>query len=364
MNLKTLLKPFCLYLLLFLCANTVLAQTKSANSSAETIRVGIAGSEPFVFDDSNSGIALEIWDEIADKKSWAYEFVRFESVDDALLALDKSSVDMVVGPISITAKRLETMRFSQPFYNSSISIISRTNKHNFWSKIKPFFSIKLLLAVGAFLILLAFVGFFLWLAERKESPEQFSKEPLKGIGSGMWLAIVTMSTTGYGDKAPITLMGRIISGLWMVISIIFATSMVAGIASVLTLSSIEHSTVSSIEQLAGRKAATISGSPSEEFLRKTKAKVIGVVNLEKGIEKLENKEVDAVIFDRPQLLYFLKNTEKEFLYISKAEYYKQGYGFAFPVNSVLIFEVNRTLLELAESQKLDEIIHAYIERDE
>ncbi|GJQ58914.1 MAG: ABC transporter substrate-binding protein [Candidatus Scalindua sp. AMX11] len=359
--LKSLLKPFFLFLILIFCADPIMAQTKTAGVETETLRVGIAGSKPFVFDESETGISLDIWEKIAKKKSWSYEYVSFENVNDAL---SKGGVDLVVGPISITAKRLETMQFSQPFYNSSISIISRMDNRGIWQIIKPLFSIKLLLAIGSFLIILAIVGSFLWIAERKKSPEQFPHDPLKGIGTGMWLAIVTMSTTGYGDRAPITLIGRIIAGLWMVISIIFATSMVAGIASILTLSTLESTTVSTIEQLSGRKAATISGSPSEEFLIKTKVKVIGVDNLDEAIEKLESKDVDAVVFDRPQLLYFLKNNVRENLYIGKAEYYKQGYGFAFPVNSQLILDVNRTLLKLAENQEIEKIIHTYIQKDE
>ncbi|KHE93291.1 MAG: transporter substrate-binding domain-containing protein [Candidatus Scalindua rubra] len=361
MMIKSLLKPFFLFLTLIFCANPIMAQTETAGVQTETLRVGIAGSKPFVFDESKTGISLDIWEKIAKKKSWSYEYVSFKNVNDAL---SKGNVDLVVGPISITARRLESMQFSQPFYNSSISIISRIDNHSIWQTIKPLFSIKLLMAVGIFLLILAIVGSFLWLAEHKKSPEQFPHDPLKGIGAGMWLAIVTMSTTGYGDKAPVTLMGRIITGLWIVISIIFATSMVAGIASTLTLSTIGSTTVSSIEQLSGRKAATISGSPSEEFLSKTKAKVISVNNLDEAIEKLESNDVDAVIFDRPQLLYFLKDNKKENLYISKAEYYKQGYGFAFPVNSRFILDVNRTLLELAENQEIEKIIHTYIQKDE
>lgn len=359
-----ILKPLFINIMLLVLAINVQAQTNNFNNIKDTLVVGIAGSEPFVFGQQDRGIAVEIWDEIADKKSWNYKYVTYESVEDALHFLNRGNLDLVVGPISITSNRLENMRFSQPFYNSSISIISRIENRNLWQKIKPLFSLKLLIAIGAFLVILAIVGSLLWLAERKESPDQFPSSPLKGIGTGMWLAIVTMSTTGYGDKAPVTLMGRIISGAWMVISIIFATSMVAGIASILTLSTLDTTTISNIEQLSGRKAATILGSPSEDFMNKSNIQTVGVTNLNDGIEKLKNKDVDAVIYDRPQLLYYLKKNVTDELYISKAEYYKQGYGFAFPTNSELIFSVNRILLELAENQETERIINYYIKKDE
>lgn len=356
-------KQFVLILTLLFSANPILAQIDSINSTKK-LTIGIAGSKPFVFLESQQGIAIEIWEEIAEKKSLEYEYQAYNTVDEALSALKDKKVDIVVGPISITAKRAESMQFSQPFYNSSISILSRIENQSFWQKIKPLFSLKLLMAVGFFLIILAIVGTLIWLAERKNSPEQFSTDPLKGIGTGMWLAIVTMSTTGYGDKAPVSLMGRIITGIWMVVSIIFATTMVAGIASTLTLSSIETTTISNIVQLSGRKVATISRSSSEDFLIKTKAKVVITNKLEDAITKLENKEVDAVIFDRPQILFYLKDNKQDHLYISKAAYFKQGYGFAFLENSQLILDVNRTLLELAESQEIERIIHTYIKKDE
>lgn len=363
--LRIVLNYFFFYIAFVLCTLPSHAQTnKKSNNAKNTLTVGIAGSEPFVFNGKDKGIALEIWEKIAKKESWNYKYVPFENVNDALHQLNKGDLDLVVGPISITSQRVENMRFSQPFYNSSISIISRIEKQSLWQKIKPLFSFKLIMAVLIFLIILSIVGTFFWLAERKKSPEQFPKEPLEGIGTGMWLAIVTMSTTGYGDKAPITLLGRIIAGAWMVISIVFATSLVAGIASTLTMTSLGSTTISTIEQLSGRKAATISTSPSEEFLKKSKIEVVNENNLEEAIAKLKNKEVDAVVYDRPQLLYFLKNHTNENLHISKAEYYKQGYGFAFPLNSHLILDVNRALLELAENQELNRIIHYYIQKDE
>ncbi|SMO61020.1 amino acid ABC transporter substrate-binding protein, PAAT family [Saccharicrinis carchari] len=341
-------------------------QTKASIMPPDTLQVGIAGSAPFVFSKnaSTKGIAIEIWEHIAVKKDWGYKYQYYDNVEEAMNALSAGSIDLVVGPISITSKRLQNMSFSQPFYNSSLSILSRSDKPNLWEKVKPLFSIKLLMAVAVFLIILAIVGCLLWLAERKKSPEQFPKDPINGIGTGMWLAIVTMSTTGYGDKAPITVSGRIIAGSWMIISIIFATSMVAGIASTLTLSSLSTSTVTNVEQLSQRAAATISASPSARFLNEHKAQLHEVNSLDEAVSLLKSKKVDAVVYDRPQLLYYLKNNPDEDLYIAKAEYYKQGYGFAFPLNTALVYDVNRALLELAEGQETERIINYYLDKDE
>lgn len=346
--------------------NYSIAQLNKDSIATNTLLVGVAGSEPFVFDESASekGIAVELWEELADKKDWAYTYKYFETVDDANDQLEAGKIDAVVGPISITSDRVESSQFSQPFYNSSLAIVSRTDELTLWDKVKPFFSLNLLYAVFVFVFILAVVGTFLWAAERKASPDQFPSDPVHGIGTGMWLAIVTMTTVGYGDKAPVSLAGRIIAGTWMVVSIIFATSMVAGIASTLTLSSLGSSTISNIEELSGKKAATIDDSPSEHFLKENNVKPVTTESLEESMEKLKNEEVDAVVYDRPQLLFYISNHQNENYHIAKAEYYKQGYGFAFSLQSDLVYEVNRSLLELAEDQEVISIIEEYLDKDE
>jgi len=150
----------------------------------------------------------------------------------------------------------------------------------------------------------------------------------------------------------------------MIVSIIFATSMVAGIASTLTLSSLDGNVITNIEQLANRKVATISGSPSQAFLKENNTKVDLVLDLEAAIEKLNNKEVEAIVYDRPQLLYYQKSHKDDNLHISKAQYYKLGYGFAFPMNTEYLYYVNRALLELSEHQETNEIVNSYLDKDE
>ena len=217
-------------------------------------------------------------------------------------------------------------------------------------------TVQLLYALFVFLFILACVGTLLWLAERKASPEQFPHEPVKGIANGMWCAIVTMSTTGYGDIAPVTLMGRIGAGSWMIISILFATTMVAGIASSLTLSGLDKTVISSADQFQNRKIAVLNNSPGLDFVKEYNGKVVVIYKLEEGYKLLKNKEVDAVVFDRPQIQFFLeKNADKE-VTISNMEYEKQGCGLAYGPNFKMISKFNVDLLKFKEEGVLKDIV--------
>ena len=70
---------------------------------------------------------------------------------------------------------------------------------------------------------------------------------------------------------------------------------------------------------------------------------------------LDGQEVDAIVYDRPQLMYYINMQKDNDVELAKAAHYQKGYIFAFPEESNLIFKVNRTLLELAEDDQIAEI---------
>jgi voltage-gated potassium channel Kch len=53
------------------------------------------------------------------------------------------------------------------------------------------------------------------------------------VGLGIWWALQTVTTVGYGDVVPTTLAGRTIGGLVMVIGIAFISFVTAGVTSAL-----------------------------------------------------------------------------------------------------------------------------------
>jgi voltage-gated potassium channel len=71
--------------------------------------------------------------------------------------------------------------------------------------------LSVLLGFGILLLLAASLAYLL---ERSAQPDVFGSIP-----AALWWAIVTMTTTGYGDVVPQTVLGRMLSGVVMIIGI-------------------------------------------------------------------------------------------------------------------------------------------------
>ena len=58
------------------------------------------------------------------------------------------------------------------------------------------------------LIILLISSIALYFLERNAQPDTFGSIP-----DAIWWAVVTLTTTGYGDKVPVTLLGRLVAGI-------------------------------------------------------------------------------------------------------------------------------------------------------
>ncbi|CAH3015563.1 unnamed protein product [Porites evermanni] len=80
----------------------------------------------------------------------------------------------------------------------------------------------------------ALSGILVWILDSRSNPEQFPKRFWRGIFDGIWWAIVTMTTVGYGDKTPRSLLARLFAIVWMVSGIILLSMFTAQVSSRLT----------------------------------------------------------------------------------------------------------------------------------
>ena len=328
------------------------------------LKVGYAGSPPFVMhNETEEGIVIDIWKQIAFGLNEQYQLIEFPTVESGIAAIEKNELDILIGPITINSQRAALATFSQPYYNTELAILAPIVETTFWDRVKPFFSTTFLYAVIGLLIILTIVGFLFWLVEGRKSEDDYGKGAVRGIGSGVWLAVVTMTTVGYGDYAPRTPGGRFIMGAWMIISLILATSFVAGIATTFSQTNQEDQTITSLNHLDGKRVAVPNYKKIIDKIRDSDGIPVPVSDVADGYKLLLDKKVDALIYDEIPLSYTFEDKRRKDFVLSTKKIEPQYYGFLFPKNSTIKRRVDLQIIEMRESLQIMHIVEDWISRN-
>lgn len=263
------------------------AAASSSQASTDELRVVAAGGVPFVVGEAggSSGLSLDVWRAVADRARLDYSVAQASSVDAALSLVLAGQADVAVGPISITADRARRVAFSQPYFQAGLAILSRKELHPA-QLLAPFFSPAFAAGVAFLLCVLGLVGALIWLAERRSQTRAFPDAPGPGIATGIWFALVTMTTVGYGDFVPKSPLGRVVAAAWMLIAVLSLSSLTAGITSSLTLAKLETGSVQSIEQLRAQRVAAVRGSTGARFVHELRVRQVEVRDLEAAVDLL------------------------------------------------------------------------------
>lgn len=196
-------------LITIVCFLLVVTLTYNANAQDEPLRVAIKPLTPFVNYQENgsyTGFSIDLWNEIAARNGWVFEYVPLLTVEEVLDVVENGEADIGIAGISITREREERLDFSQPMFNSGLQIMVRTEGST--SSITQFISLitpQLLIIPGVMIIAIIAIGHVIWLVER--SNPDFPDEYLPGVGEGMWWA--ASSLIGGSDKMPRSAVGRI-----------------------------------------------------------------------------------------------------------------------------------------------------------
>ncbi|MGB3292476.1 MAG: transporter substrate-binding domain-containing protein [Phormidesmis sp.] len=325
------------------------AQTAIAPATADDetrFKVGTKEIFPFVFLDEEVpyGYSVDLWDKVASDLDIQTEWVRYDSVADLLSALSSRQIDAAIAGISITAEReAQGFDFSYPFYRSGLQIMVRKvtngplriaiNGLLSWNVWRP---LLLVMATSTA------VGISIWLLERRHN-DSFSENPIHGIGQGMWFAIVTLGTFGYGDITPIRLPGRLVAVLWMGVSFFVLADFIAS----LTVVQLAQRDLS-FQDLAGETVGVINSTTGEDYVRTQPVSLIEFDTFEGAIAALETGRIRALVHDYPTLRYVASNSPAKFELVGK-KLTQEDYGIAFSEAQAETIEAfNQEILSLQE----------------
>ena len=212
------------------------------DNGAATAVVGLTSAPPFAMRDAQGawqGIAVDLWRSVAAELGLQFEF-RELAIPELTAGLQQGEL-LAVATATASADREPLMEFSHPYYTSQLVIAVRSGPDGggrWLDLLRSFASVGLMKTAGALIGLLLLAGVLVWLIERRANPEQFSAAPRQGLGDGLWWAAVTMTTVGYGDKAPRTGLGRALGVVWMFAAIVLIALLTAQVTSSLTVSSL------------------------------------------------------------------------------------------------------------------------------
>lgn len=308
---------------------------------------------PLVIEENRQyqGFVIALWQEVSRRLNWSYEIEVAPSVNDLLDTVELGQAAIGIGGISITAEREERLDFSQPILQAGLQILVSRQQTSIWGQIQRtaigiFSSPTFYGAIGIFILILLLVAHLVWLLEHRHNPD-FPKRYGVGIWEAFWWAAVTVTTVGYGDKTPKRPLGKLVALLWMCAGYFVFGYFIASMTTIFTVDGLQG-TIRSLDDLRGRRVATVEATTAAEFLANTRTIPVEYANPQQMYEGLLRGEVTAIVYDAPVLQHYARHEGNGEVQLVGPTFQRQFYGFVFPLNSPYRTPVNVALLETME----------------
>lgn len=328
----------------------------------QTLRVGTKEIPPFVSIEPSTlpyGYSVELWQKIAKELALETEWVTYTSVPDLLAGVTADEVDVAIAGISITAQRESSgLDFSYPFYQSGLQLMvtkPRTTVETLasgmlqWHHLRPIF---LIFASSTI------VGGLIWLVERNHN-DHFSGNPIEGICQGIWFAVVTLGTFGYGDVTPTKFAGRFIATVWMGLSFFIVADFIAS----LTVYQLSESEMD-LDDLRGEPVGAIAGTTGEIFLQSQPVKLITYSDFETAVNALETSKIKGLIQDAPALQHFI-NLHPDSFELAGPLLTNEGYGIAVREGETELLEaIDQQILEYQQQGFLQQLYRKWFNKSD
>ena len=276
-----------------------------------------------------------------------------------LLAVERGDVDLAAAAITVNFEREGTMDFSHPFHTSGLGIAVATDRRSGWLNVlERVFSMVFLKIVAGLFGMLLLSGVLVYFVERRKNKEHFGGGFWRGIGAGVWWSIVTLTTVGYGDKAPKTGAGRIIAVLWMLSGILIISSFTAAVTSALTVGQL-RSRIRGPGDLLGVSVATVADSTSQSYLQSRHIRNQRFMELKDALSALDAGQVQAVVYDAPMLRFQVVHDHPNF-HVLPGTFERQDYAIAMPSDSPWREQINRAVLRVISRRSWEERLEDYL----
>ena len=348
---------FCLSILF---SQQLLAQPTLADSTVvENWQVGLYEFPPYMMKNKEGkweGVSVELWQDLADSIGILYQF---QEVDQQQVINQLETGQLNATVLLPVQAGLPSVTFSHIYHTTFLGVASAQTQ-SLTSIAKGLFTMRFLRIVITLSILLLIVGTLVWAIERKSNDESFGGErnPIQGIGSGFWWAGVTMTTIGYGDKAPVTFWGRAVALLWMLIAMAVTASLTAAL-----VSAVGGGTAQAIEVPNGlrkKEVGTVADSPVGQYLDEENIKYESFTSAEEGLKALSEQKLKIFAHSTATMRYWVNENSNFTTQVKNTETLPQRYAIAYSTDNSTVSRLDSVLIKIINKPDWQQRINRYM----
>ncbi|SDY94539.1 ion channel [Citreimonas salinaria] len=293
-------------------------------------------------------MGVDIWRLIAEREGWSYEFIPAGAAE-----LDGGAVDVLL-PVVAGPRLEERADVTLPFHTATMGVAAE-RESRLLSVMRGFVSWRFLQLVSSLSALLLVIGALVWLVERRRNEEEFHPGVLKGLGDGFWWAGVTLTTIGYGDKSPKTLLGRMIAMLWMLTGLAVSAALTAA---VVTLAQPGDSGALP-ERFAEETVSVIADTTTARYLESAGVDTAPRPDMDGILSALQSGDVTRAAAPAPVLRHAISERGAVDFGVSETTLAPVLIAFALPEGSYLRERINRALLNALSSETGWDVLQRY-----
>jgi polar amino acid transport system substrate-binding protein len=285
-----------------------LVSSDLAVAQAAPLRVAVYDVPPYGHlepDGSVDGVSVDLWRRAAEVLRRDYRLIPVPQMEAILVGLERHEYDAAIGAITITPERLARVDFSYPTHRSGVAVAVRKDTGPM-AALASYGAVvgELAPLVALTFALLIVMGVAMWLAERPLRPRNH-ESAVDTLRDGVYWAVVTMTTVGYGDKTPKTLAGRAIAILWMLASVALISILSTSIVSRMTAERVVGGLRFDEADLSGKRLGAVAQSSGAEYLDERHLRYASFDDLAAALIALDRKQVDAVVNSVGALQYLI-----------------------------------------------------------
>ena len=281
-------------LLRILAAAALLAAPVPGPAAAQALSVAVPHDPPYAVHDPSgvtTGLAVDLARLAAE--AGGIELTLVQVAGDARGGL--AGHDVVL-PVAAAADLEIGADLTAPFHTATLGVARAGG--GLWDVVAGLLTLDVLRVVASLAALLLVVGAAVWALERRRNGDMFAPVPVRGLGDGFWWAGVTLTTIGYGDKAPVTLAGRAVAMVWMLAGLAVSASLTAAIVSAVGAG---RGPPDLPEALAGERVAVVDGGPAARFVEGRNVVPVAVADLDAALAAVADGRADAALGAAPAL---------------------------------------------------------------